>query len=53
MKKKNKTELIVLIPVIILIVSVGTFTNYNLIYTTIAGAVGGFIGYLLKLVLKK
>jgi hypothetical protein len=47
-ESKQGVDPIVLIPFIGLLVAVGTLTDYNLIYTTIAGLIGWGIGRFLK-----
>ncbi|MBS3083600.1 hypothetical protein J4423_02240 [Candidatus Pacearchaeota archaeon] len=44
MKEGTKNNLIVLVPLVVLLVLVGSITNYNLIATAVAGAIGGLIG---------
>lgn len=45
MKQKDKEQLIRYLPLAILIAGVGTLTNYNILYTALAGAIGGLIGH--------
>jgi uncharacterized membrane protein YeaQ/YmgE (transglycosylase-associated protein family) len=52
-KPKQKTDFYVLIPLIVGIVVAGTITNYNILYTTIAGIGGALLGILLKKLFKK
>ena len=47
MKQKDKENLIKSIPAIVLIVTVGTITKYNLVYTIPAGIIGVLIGHLI------
>lgn len=47
MKEKDKENLIKMLPTVILIVSVGTLTHYNLLYVVPAGVIGSVIGYYL------
>ena len=53
MKQQDKEKLIRFLPMAVLIAGVGTLTNYNLIYTTIAGIVGALIGHLLFKIINK
>jgi len=54
MEQKTKELLIIGMPMGISLVIIGALTDYNLIYTTIAAMVGGFMGKLiLKLVHKR
>lgn len=47
-KLLRKSDFFFLIPVLGLILFVGTITNQNIFYTTSAGALGGLIGFGLK-----
>ena len=53
MKEKDKETLIRTMPMVIIMVAVGTITHYNLFYVVPAGAIGGLIGYFLLKFIKK
>lgn len=50
---KKKTDWIMIIPPLVLLVAVGTLTKYNLVYTALAVGVGYVIGLGLKKWFKK
>jgi len=53
MKNKNKTNWWILGPVIGFGVIAGTLTNYNILYTTLFGIIGGLFGWIIKKIIKK
>ncbi|MBS3075846.1 hypothetical protein J4429_05305 [Candidatus Pacearchaeota archaeon] len=53
MDENTKKSVIVIIPLVILLVTIGTITNYSLLPTILAGIIGALIGKILSSVLIK
>lgn len=53
MKEKDKENLIRMVPMIILIVSVGTVTNYNLLYVVPVAIIEILIGNIILKIYKR
>lgn len=53
MKKQNNTDWWILGPIIGFGVIAGALTNYNILYTALFGAIGGFFGWIIKKIIKR